>query len=125
MDRVVHFEIPATDMKRANKFYRSIFGWKLEKVPKMEYYMATTVPSGKNRMPKESGAINGALMEKTNAKTPVLVIDVPSLDKYLKKIEKAGGKIVMKKQEVMGMGLYARILDTEGNLIGVWETIKK
>ncbi|VVB85161.1 Uncharacterised protein [uncultured archaeon] len=29
MEKVVHFEIPADDLERAQKFYRNVFGWKM------------------------------------------------------------------------------------------------
>jgi len=28
MDKVVHFEIPVEELERAQKFYKSVFGWK-------------------------------------------------------------------------------------------------
>ena len=52
-------------------------------------------------------------------------IDVSSVDDYIKKMVKAGGKAVMPKMKVMDMGLYARVTDTENNIIGIWENIKK
>lgn len=127
MDKVVHFEIPAADVARAKKFYSEIFGWQIDKVPSddMEYYMVKTVETDKKNMPLEAGAINGGLMKRMGkTETPVLVIDVASVDDYLKRIKKAGGKVVMEKQKVMDMGLYARVSDTEGNIIGIWEDIK-
>ena len=30
MDKVIHFEIPVDDAKRAQDFYKNIFGWKPE-----------------------------------------------------------------------------------------------
>ena len=33
MDKVVHFEIPADELERAQKFYKSIFGWDIIKTP--------------------------------------------------------------------------------------------
>ena len=30
MSGIVHFEIPADDMKRAKTFYSNLFGWKIE-----------------------------------------------------------------------------------------------
>ena len=40
MDKVVHFEIPAEDMARAQKFYHGVFGWKIDSVPGIQYAMA-------------------------------------------------------------------------------------
>ncbi len=127
MDKVVHFEIPADDLARAQKFYRDVFSWEINKAPMpgVEYYMVTTVATGEDMKPKEAGAINGGLMKRNFPKeAPVIVINVSSLDDYLKKIEKAGGKIVLPKQTVGDFGLYARITDTEGNIIGIWQNLK-
>ncbi|MBI4175613.1 MAG: VOC family protein [Candidatus Aenigmarchaeota archaeon] len=129
MDKVVHFEIPADNIARAQKFYKSVFGWKIDKVPeaKMEYYMVSTVEvDQKSRKPKEPGAINGGLMPRMQkGEAPVIVINVSNLDSYLKKVTTAGGKIVMPKMSVMDIGLYARFADPEGNIVGIWQDIKK
>ena len=127
MDKVVHFEIPANDMERAQKFYKSIFGWEINKVPMpgMDYYIVKTVATDEKQMPMEPGAINGGMQKRmVPNESPVLVINVPSLDEYLKKVETAGGKIVMPKMQVGDMGLYARVSDTEGNVIGLWQDLK-
>ncbi|MBI4181869.1 MAG: VOC family protein [Candidatus Aenigmarchaeota archaeon] len=128
MDKVVHFEIPADKPDRARKFYQDLFGWKIEKAPgAMPYWMVSTVEvDKKTRMPKEAGAINGGIMPRqAPGESPVVVINVPSLDSTLKKVQKAGGRIVMPKMTVMDMGYYARVTDSEGNVIGIWETIPK
>src|SRR5690606_15349347 len=41
--QVVHFEIPADDMERAQAFYREAFGWRLNPMPEMSYTLVTTV----------------------------------------------------------------------------------
>ena len=58
MDKAVHFEIPADDLERAQKFYKSVFGWKMEQFPEMEYIMIRTTPVDEKHMPVEPGAIN-------------------------------------------------------------------
>lgn len=129
MNKVVHFEIPADNLGRAEKFYKEVFGWGINKVPPMpggdEYLMVTTVETDEKQMPKEAGAINGGLMKRTpDMKGSVIVINVPNLEEHLKKIEQAGGKVVVPTQKVMDMGLYARVSDTEGNVIGIWQDLK-
>lgn len=126
MDKVVHFEIPFEKADRAKKFYKEIFGWGIMDIPEMNYTIVTTVATDKNRMPQESGAINGGMEQRSETlKSPIIVIDVPSIDDYLKKIIDAGGKVVQEKRQVGNMGLYARIADTEGNIIGIWENIPR
>jgi uncharacterized protein len=124
MDKVVHFEIPTDDLARAKKFYGTVFGWKTEDVPGMEYSMAHTVEvDQKTRMPKQAGAINGGLRKRSaQVKAPVVVIDVENMEKALEKVEKAGGKVIMPAQKVMDMGWNAYVKDTEGNVIGVWQS---
>lgn len=125
MDKVVHFEIPADDMARAKKFYTDVFGWQVTDVPQMNYTMVTTVPTDDQQMPKDPGAINGGMQKRQGPKDRVvIVVNVASVDEYLKKIEAAGGKIVMPKIHIADMGLYARITDTEGNVIGIWQDLK-
>ena len=128
MDKVIHFEIPFDDEERASKFYQEVFGWRIDRIPEMNYSMVTTVATDQKMTPKEPGAINGGLMKRDSehaGEHPVIVIDVKSIDEYIKKVEGAGGKVVMPKLQVGDMGLYARVEDTEGNVIGIWQTRKK
>ena len=124
MNKVVHFEIPFDNEERAKKFYQDTFGWQILKVPEMDYSMVTTVETDQQTMvPKTPGAINGGLMKRDSATGvyPVIVIDVQDLDTHLKRIESAGGKVVMPKMDIGDFGVYARVIDTEGNIIGVWQ----
>ena len=127
MNKVVHFEIPFDDAERAKTFYGEVFGWGLQDMPEMEYIMARTAETDEQFMIKEPGAINGGLYKRAEglAQSPVLVIDVDSLDEHLEKITAAGGTITREKTHVADMGLYAQVKDTEGNIIGVWEDLQK
>ena len=128
MDSVVHFEIPADDTARAQKFYADMFGWNIVKTPMpgMDYYMVYTTPTDDKQMPKAPGAINGGMQKRmAPGESPVLVVNVASLDETLTKVVAAGGKVVMPKMAVADMGLYARVTDTESNVIGIWQDLKK
>lgn len=128
MDKVVHFEIPADNVARAKKFYEGVFGWKIEKfpMPEGEYWGIRTVAvDQKTRMPKEAGAINGGLMKRQGpAQHPVIAMNVDSIDAAIRKVEQAGGRVAMAKTAVANMGWYAYVRDTEGNLVGVWQSKK-
>ena len=126
MDKVVHFEIPADDVDRAQKFYEAVFGWKMDPVPEMNYTMVHTVEIDENRMPKEVGAINGGMMKRTkDISAPVVTIDVANIDDAVKKVTEQGGKLVMEKQKVGDMGWSTYIKDSEGNVIGLWQSTRK
>ncbi len=127
MDPVVHFEIPADNLARAQKFYKSIFGWKIKKYPMegMEYYALHTVAVGKDFMPKTKGAINGGMMKRPHkGQGPVIAISVKSIGATLKKMASMGGKVLVKPMKIEDMGYYAYAADSEGNIIGIWQDIK-
>ncbi len=122
--KVVHFEIPFDDGDRARKFYGEMFGWELILLPDLSYTMVTTGPSDPEQGPTEPGFINGGLFERSAefpGKAPNVVIDVPSIDAALRKVEAAGGKTVTEKMPVGDMGFAAYFIDTEGNMMGLWQ----
>ncbi len=126
MDQVVHFHLPVNDMERAHKFYSDIFGWKITKIPKHpQYQMVETVETGEDDIPLEPGAINGSLYGRESPEDyPEITIEVSSIDTYLKKIQKSGGKTVTPKTAIGDMGSYAEFTDPEGNVMGLWEEAK-
>ena len=125
MNRVVHFEIQAEKPERAAKFYREVFGWKIEKWNgPMEYWMVITA----EKESKEPG-INGGLLPRP-AKAPpqeygtnsfVCTVAVENFDETAKKIKKAGGIVAMPKFAIPKMAWQGYFIDTEGNTFGVHE----
>jgi predicted enzyme related to lactoylglutathione lyase len=124
MDKVVHFEIPADDPERAQKFYGSVFGWEMEQFPEMEYIMIKTTPVDENHMPVEPGGINGGMLKRQRPVTaPVITIAVQDMESAMKNIKKMGGEVVRGKMQVGDMGYAAYFKDTEGNIIGLWQSL--
>lgn len=124
MNKVVHFEIPFDDKERSQKFYAEAFGWKFDEMPEVGYIGAMTSPTDETMMPTEPGSINGGFFERTTDNpTPVITIEVDSIDDHVQKIESAGGKMTVPKGEVPGMGYYAYFTDSEGNIMGLWQSI--
>jgi uncharacterized protein len=126
MRKIVHFEIPADDEARARDFYRGIFGWQLQEMEQMDYTIVMTTPvDEQTQLPTEPGAINGGLMKRSSdTPSPVLTVDVESIDESLKQIEAGGGTTVKPRTELPGMGAFAYFKDTEGNVMGLWETVQ-
>jgi hypothetical protein len=123
MDSVVHFEIPAKDVKRASAFYSKAFGWAINQFPNFEYWSLITTNSDKNGMPTTPGSINGG-MGKKGVMAPQAVtvtISVADIDAALATVKKLGGKMTGKKMPVGDMGFSAYFEDTEGNIIGLWQ----
>jgi predicted enzyme related to lactoylglutathione lyase len=122
--RVVHFEIPYDDGERARSFYARAFGWQVMEMPDMGYTLVMSGPSG-DEGPTEAGFINGGMMQREEPYTaPNIVLDVDNLEEALKAVGEAGGTTVSERQPVGEMGFTAYFKDTEGNLVGLWETAK-
>ena len=117
---IVHFEIPADDVARAQKFYKKAFGWKISDPMKMDYFFVETRKKG------EEG-INGGLMQRKNPGQPFMnYIAVKSIEASLNKVVQAGGSICMPKTEIgSNMGWIACFQDTESNMMGFHQAPKQ
>jgi uncharacterized protein len=126
VDKVVHFEITVDDIGRAKEFYSSIFDWGLGDADMgggMTYTTISTVTTDEKMMPKEPGAINGGFTSRSaETNSPVITIQVDSIDDSLKKVEAGGGKVVTPRTPIPNMGAFAYFKDSEGNTMGLWET---
>ncbi len=121
---VIHFDIPADNVEKLRKFYTHLFGWKITKLPgPMEYWSIETVPVDKNGMPIRPG-VNGGMMKRASPEQkPINYIAVESVDECSRKIEDLGGKVIIGKQEVPGVGWWALAVDPEGNAFAILESM--
>ena len=123
MPTIVYFQIPADDIERSKKFYNELFGWKIDKSPEantpegMENWSITTTDhNGKE-------ALGGGMSKRQMPQQQITnFIDIGSVDEYLSKVERLGGKVVVPKTAIPGMGYYAVCLDTENNSFGIFES---
>ena len=124
MDKVQHFEIPADDLARAKKFYASVFGWRMQDVPGMEYAMADSVETDQNRQP--IGGTNGGILKRNSdyGSATSITITVQDADAAIQRVIDAGGKLVRAKQKFGNIGYVAYVKDTEGNVVGIWQSLR-
>jgi hypothetical protein len=115
------FEIPATDLTRAQKFYETIFD--MQMIP-------LDLPNFKMRMfPLQDmqNGVGGALVDSggfhkpSGTEGPLIYLNGnPDVQQVLNKVEAAGGKIMVPKTEISPeYGFMAVIIDTEGNRIAL------
>lgn len=122
-DPVVHFEIPADDVERARGFYADAFGWTMNSMPGMGYTFLETAPAGEDGRPSEPGTINGGMLARQSPITvPVITVSVDDIDTSLARIEELGGTTLRAKLPIGDMGFAAYFSDTEGNVLGLWQT---
>jgi len=119
MPRVIHFEISVDDPEKAKKFYQTVFGWKIEKWGPVEYWLIET---GKKSEPGIDGALRKRSdVEELKNENTINTIGVPSIDDFMRKVEENGGKILMPKQAIPGIGYFTYCKDPEGNAFGIME----
>ena len=112
------FEIPATDISRAKKFYESIFEISMYEIEMDGIKMAMFPAEPKSG--KANGGIAQSDMHKPNAEGAIIYLNAnPDLTSVASRIEKAGGKLVLPKTSLGPNGFMAFFMDTEGNKIGL------
>ena len=122
--KVVHFEIPVDDRERASTFYSGAFGWNLMSMPDMGYTLVSTGPATESGSPAEPGHINGGIMQRQGPyQHPIVTIEVDDMQAALRTVAEHGGSQVGDTHDVGGMGIAGYINDTEGNLIGLWQSV--
>jgi predicted enzyme related to lactoylglutathione lyase len=124
MANIAYFEIPADNVDRAKKFYHGLLGWKIEptkamgdpaKMKAMQYQDVITGDA------KEGTLSMGGMYKRQMTEQIVNYVMVDDLDKVIGKLEKLGGKIIVPKMEIKGVGWTVIIQDTEGNALGLWK----
>jgi predicted enzyme related to lactoylglutathione lyase len=121
---VVHFEVPYDDADRARAFYADVFGWKIQPVPEFDYnFVQTGATAEGTGMPAEPGYIGGGMFQRQEPVTrPVITINVDDMTAALAAIAAHGGAAVGDPMPVGEMGVSAYFTDSEGNLMGLWQS---
>ena len=116
-NHIAHFEIFASDVERARKFYERVFDWKFEVGGPPDFYHISTGPAvehgisqgliAKRRSPAAEGGINAFRV----------TISVSAIREIAAAIEAAGGKLRSDIVAIPGVGHVVEFADTEGNIV--------
>jgi predicted enzyme related to lactoylglutathione lyase len=117
MNVLTHFEIPVDDVDKAKEFYSNLFDWEFNYMEEMKYLMFNTESEdGKTKL-------SGGIFKKPNESFKVTnYFSVKNLAESVKKVEELGGKIVIPKTPVPGMGWFVHFTDIDGNLLALFES---
>ena len=111
------FDIPATNLERAVKFYEATLGIKLIEENMLGARMAI--------FPAKPGEATGAIMAREGVTpgttgTTIYLKAGNDLSAALSRVEAAGGKVVFPKTFIKeGFGYFAIVIDSEGNSVGL------
>ncbi len=120
-NKIVHVEINTQRPKKLLTFYEDVFGWKSEKIPKMQCWTAVAAKRDKKGTPTERGVVNSSIMKMPGRKGMGIMIEVSNIKSHLRKMEAHGGKSLGKPMDMGEMGWYAWAKDPEGNPITLWQ----
>ena len=119
MGRVVHFEIPFTNVDGIKNFYTQVFNWTFTKWEGPEdYWLITT---GKQEEPGIDGGLIPAMGDMGASRGMINTIDVDDLDQTLTRVMANGGTVIMPRGPVPGVGWLAYVRDPEGTVIGMMQ----
>lgn len=111
-----HFSINADDMARARRFYGKIFGWTFEPWGPPDFYMIA--------MGEPKGGMQGSLQRRREL-APALKLNALECTFAVEDVEKVaaavlanGGRILMERTILAGIGELIFFQDSEGNVMG-------
>ncbi len=113
---VVHIEIPAVNTQTTSKFYGDVFGWRITKDQMYDY---TTFDS--------TGGTRGGFVD-LSGEAPIeykadkllIYLGTDDIEATLATIEANGGKTVLPKTQIPGIGWWAVFTDPSGNQLGLF-----
>ena len=115
---VVHIEIPSADPKTNARFYGEAFGWKVDNSAMFDYWQFLPAAGPGGGFP----GFNAEMGIKTGE--VLIYIDTDDIEASLAKIESLGGKTLMPKQEIPGMGWFAFFADPTGNKVALYKGLR-
>jgi predicted enzyme related to lactoylglutathione lyase len=118
---VAHFEIFASDVERARRFYERVFGWSFEIAGPPDFYLIVTGPES------DRGLTHGLIAKREGPAAPGplngfrCTISVRSIGESVAAIESAGGKVRSPIIDIPDVGKLAEFADTEDNIACVMQ----
>ena len=111
-NHVQFFAITAENVERARQFYERVFGWTFEDWGPPGFYLI------------HGAGLSGALQGRheplagNHPRSFELTVGVDDIDDIARKVEAAGGAIVMQKSHIETVGTLIHFTDSEGNRMG-------
>src|SRR5262245_56608412 len=113
MNELTHFAINAEDVPAAVRFYESVFGWEFERYGEYEFFRSHSAGPAVCAIQGRRELIAG--VRTTGFECTIAVDD---LDRVADAVTAAGGRIVMEKSAIPGVGELLFFSDPDGNVAG-------
>ena len=114
MNTLAHFAINADDVDRSAAFYEAVFGWKLRAWGPPGFFQI------------EGAGVRGALQQRRSLDGVRLhgfecTFAVASLDAVEATVRAQGGKVVLERSVIAGVGTLMFFADPDGNVFGAMQ----
>lgn len=114
---LAHFAINADDVEKSRSFYAQVFGWKF----------SAWGPPGFYQIEAKGSAVMGALQgrrdlvkgERTRGFECTFAVD--SIDATERLVKAAGGKVMLERSVIAGVGTLMFFGDLDGNVFGAMQ----
>jgi predicted enzyme related to lactoylglutathione lyase len=110
----VHVELMTNDVEAAKKFYGSLFDWKLEDVPSMNYTLI--------RVGEGTG---GGMMKNPISLAPpswLAYVEVSDVESTTRRARELGATVLKDRTEIPDMGAFSVLADPQGASFALWES---
>jgi len=114
---LAHFAINAEDVEKSRAFYAKVFGWKF----------AAWGPPGFYQIEAKGSPVFGALQGRRDLVAGQRTLGfectfaVASIDAVEKAVKAAGGKVVLDRSVIVGVGTLMFFADLDGNVFGAMQ----
>ena len=111
---IVHIEFSSRNVAACKQFYESLFGWKFQYDPKMNYHSW------------ETGTPPGGGMFQNDQMPPGInvYVGVDDVDQALQKAQSLGATVMRWKEEIPGIGWFGMFRDPEGIPLAVYKSMR-
>lgn len=109
----VHIELMTSDLKKSKEFYQSLFDWKLEEIPGMDYTMINV-----------GQGTGGGMMKHPMPGSPsqwLAYVEVQDIATFTNKAKSLGATVIKPVTEIPDVGSFSIITDPTGALIALWQ----
>jgi predicted enzyme related to lactoylglutathione lyase len=112
---IAHFAINADDVAATRRFYENVLGWRFSAWGPPDFYQITT---------SDGATVRGALQRRRELVAGQRTVGfectvaVPDVDVVAKAVAANGGRVVMEKTTIAGVGDLIFFADPSGNVAG-------
>ncbi|HEY7105306.1 MAG TPA: VOC family protein [Acidimicrobiia bacterium] len=109
-----HFSINADDVEEARRFYEAVFGWQFQAWGPPEFYVVDTGEGGiEGSVQRRREIVPGERIVTLEA-----TFGVEDVDAIARAVVEHGGRILMEKSTIVGVGDLIWFQDPAGNTLG-------